>query len=124
MCAEGRGSILARSLEIGVDLMIHDEIRTLLDSPPDGEDAPTIEAIEHTLTAGYARALALEAERWRLERKIAVAAAKLGGNPQEVEHSELSELGQRLSVADGDLGKLRGLLSSLRSRASEVRATV
>jgi hypothetical protein len=101
--------------------MIHDEIRSLLDAPPDGEEAPTIDAIEHTLTAGYARALALEAERWRLERTIAEAAAKLGGKSADDEHSELSRLGQRLSVADGDLSDLRMLLSSLRSRADEVR---
>ena len=94
--------------------MIHDEIRSLLDAPPKGEDAPTIDAIEHTLTAGYAQALALEAERWRLERTI-------GGKPQNDEHSELTQLGQRLSAADGDLSVLRVLLSSLRSRADEVR---
>ena len=104
--------------------MIHDEIRSLLDSPPNGEDAPTIDAIEDTLTAGYARALALEAERWRLERRIAQVAAELGGKSRDDEHSELTQLGQRLSLADGDLSKLRGLLSSLRSRADEVRATV
>ena len=103
--------------------MIQDEIRTLLDSPPLGEDAPSIDAIEHTLTAGYARALALEAERWRLERRIAEVAAQLGRKPQDDEHDELTELGQRLSAADGDLTLLRRLLASLRSRADEVRAT-
>jgi len=103
--------------------MINDEIRTLLDSSPAGEDAPTIDAIEHTLTAGYARALALEAERWQLERRIAQVAARLGGKSRDDEHFELTQLGQRLSVADGDLSDLRGLLSSLRSRADEVRAT-
>jgi hypothetical protein len=104
--------------------MIHDEIRSLLDSPPIGEEAPSLGALEHTLTAGYARALALEAERWRLERRIATVAARLEGKPNELEGSELAELGQRLSAADGDLGSLRGLLSSLRSRADEVRSTV
>ena len=103
--------------------MIHDEIRTLLDSPAAGAEAPTIDDIEHTLTAGYARALALEAERWRLERRITEVAAELGRKPEEAEQSELAHLGQRLSAADGDLSKLRGLLSSLRSRAEEVRAT-
>jgi hypothetical protein len=103
--------------------MIHDEIRTLLDSPPAGAEAPTIDDIEHTLTAGYAKALALEAERWRLERRIAEVAAKLGTNPEEVEHSELAHLGQRLSAADGDLNNLRVLLSSLRGRAEQVRET-
>lgn len=104
--------------------MIHDEIRSLLDAPPEGEEAPTIDAIEDTLTAGYARALALEAEHWRLQRRIAAVAAKLGGESPDDERSELIELGRRLSAADGDLNHLRGLLSSLRSRADEVRATV
>jgi hypothetical protein len=104
--------------------MIHDEIRTLLDAPPTGDDAPSLDTLEHTLTAGYARALALEAERWRLERKLAEAAAALGGTGVVGEHSELAMLGQRLSAANGDLTLLRDLLSSLRSRADEVRTTV
>jgi hypothetical protein len=103
--------------------MIQDEIQTLLDSPPIGEDAPSIDAIEDTLTAGYARALALEAERWRLERRIAEVAVELGGKPPDDERDELTKLGQRLSSADGDLTMLRQLLASLRSRANEVRAT-
>ena len=103
--------------------MIQDEIRTLLDSPPLGEDAPSLDAIEHTLTAGYARALALEAERWRLERRIAEVATMLAEPTGQVGPNELVELGRRLSAADGDLVRLRRLLSSLRSRADEVRAT-
>jgi len=103
--------------------MIHEEIQTLLESAPAGEDAPSLDDIEHTLTAGYARALALEAERWRLERRIAEVASELGSQPGESRHSELTDLGQRLSAADGDLSRLRELLSSLRSRADEVRAT-
>jgi hypothetical protein len=102
--------------------MIHEEIRTLLDAPPTGEDAPSLDAIEHTLTAGYARALALEAERWRLERKIAEVAAHIGEGSSE--QGELATLGRRLSAADGDLTRLRGLLTSLRTRAAEVRTTV
>jgi hypothetical protein len=101
--------------------MIQDEIRSLLDAPPTGDDAPSLDDIEHTLTSGYATALALEAERRRLERKIAAVAAKLGQGSTGGQ-SELTSLGQRLSVADGDLTRLRGLLSSLRSRADEVRA--
>jgi hypothetical protein len=102
--------------------MIQDEIQDLLDAPPTGEDAPSIDAIEHTLTSGYATALALEAERLQLERKIAAVAAKLGEGSGGAQ-SELSELGERLSSADGDLVQLRSLLSSLRTRADEVRAT-
>src|SRR5580765_4025539 len=120
-CARGPGgSILVGRLQSAPG-MIQDEIRTLLDSPPRGEDAPSIDAIEHTLTAGYARALALEAERWRLERRIAEVAVDLAKS-QNDEHDELAQLGQRLSSADGDLTMLRELLASLRSRADEVRA--
>jgi hypothetical protein len=101
--------------------MIHEEIRTLLDAPPAGEDAPSIDAVEHTLTAGYARALALEAERWRLERRIADVASKLA-EASDAQHSELANLGRRLSTADGDLAHLRELLASLRARADEIRS--
>jgi hypothetical protein len=102
--------------------MIYDDIRILLDAPPTGADAPTLDHIEHTLTAGYARALALEAERLRLERKLAEAAARLGDEVTDEDASELAKLGQSISVADNDLSDLRGLLSSLRTRADEVRA--
>jgi hypothetical protein len=102
--------------------MIQEEIRTLLDAPPTGEDAPSLDDLEHTLTAGYARALTLEAERWRLERKIAEAAAGLGEDGDAGLHAELATLGRRLAAADGDLTRLRALLASLRTRADEVRA--
>ena len=102
--------------------MIHDDIRSLLEAPPTGEEAPTLDHIEDTLTAGYARALAIEAERWRLERKIADVAAKLGDEVTEEDATELAKLGQRLSDADGDLTRLRALLASLRVRADPVRA--
>jgi ABC-type phosphate transport system auxiliary subunit len=102
--------------------MIHDDIRTLLDAPPTGDEAPSLDALEDTLTAGYARALALEAERWRLERRIADVAARLGDEVTDEDASELARLGQRLSLADGDLNGLRPLLGRLRTRANEVRA--
>jgi hypothetical protein len=102
--------------------MIHDDIRSLLDAPVSGGDAPSLDHIEHTLTAGYARALALEAERWRIERKIADVAARLGDEVTDEDASELAQLGRSLSSADGDLDKLRALLAALRTRADEVRA--
>jgi chromosome segregation ATPase len=102
--------------------MIQDDIRTLLDTPAGGDEAPSLGDIEHTLTAGYARALALEAERRRLERRISELAAKLGDRTGEG-HSELAELGQQLSVANDDLSYLRDLLSSLRTKADEVRSS-
>ena len=102
--------------------MIHEDIRNLLEAPPTGDQAPTLDHIEHTLTSGYARALALEAERWRLERKIADVAARFGDEVSDEDAAELAKLGQRLSDADGDLTRLRVLLASLRTRADEVRA--
>lgn len=101
--------------------MIHDDIRSLLEAPSSGEEAPTLDCIENTLTAGYARALALEAERWRLERKIADVAARLGNEVTDDDASELARLGKSLSSADVDLTKLRTLLVALRTRADEVR---
>jgi ABC-type phosphate transport system auxiliary subunit len=102
--------------------MIHDDIRSLLDAPPTGKDAPSLDSIEHTLTSGYARALALEAERLRIERKLADVASRLANETTDEDASEVAQLGQRLSVADDDLARLRGLLVSLRTRADEVRS--
>jgi hypothetical protein len=103
--------------------MIYDEIRSMLAAPPSGADAPSLHEIEETLTAGYANALALEAERLRLERRIAAAAAALNTKSENPSTAELATLAQQLTVADGDLAQLRALLSSLRVRANAVRAT-
>lgn len=115
------GRILVRIVHKPLLPMIQDDIRSLLDSPPTGDDAPSLDHIEHTLTAGYARALALEAARWRLERKIADLAARLGEEVTDEDTSELARLGRRLSNTDDDLNRLRALLVSLRGRADEVR---
>ena len=117
-----RARILVRQRYKGRFRMIHDDIRTLLDSPPSGDDAPSLDHIEHTLTSGYARALALEAERLRIERRLAGVVARLTDETTEEDASELARLGQRLSVADADLTRLRSLLASLRMRAAEVRS--
>lgn len=101
--------------------MIHEDIRHLLDAPKTGTGAATLAAIEHTLTAGYAEALALEAERWRLERRVAEAAALLGGGDGS-RTDELARLGRRLSSTERDLTSLRELLERLRDRAAAVRA--
>jgi hypothetical protein len=101
--------------------MINDDIRSLLEAPSSGDNAPTLDHIEDTLTAGYASALALEAERWRIERQIAGVAARLGDDVTDEDASELARLGQQLSSTDGDLNRLRTLLVALRTRADEVR---
>jgi hypothetical protein len=101
--------------------MIETEIRALLAAPAAGAEAPALARIEDALTAGYAQALTLEAERWRIERRIAEVAAELTNSTNET--SELRKLGRSLKKANGDLTNLRALLLSLRERASEVRAT-
>src|SRR5712691_1639233 len=102
--------------------MIENEIRTLLDAPAAGRQAPSLAHIEDTLTAGYARALALEAERWRLERRIADVVTAFANEEVVAHGSELTRLAHRVKAADGDLANLRSLLASLRKRAAEVRA--
>ena len=102
--------------------MIQDDIRDLLDAPNTGADAPSLAHLEHTLTSGYASALALEAERLRIERRLADIATRIADEASEEDAAELASLAQRLSVADDDLTRLRTLLVSRRSRADEVRA--
>jgi hypothetical protein len=80
-------------------------------------EAPPLARIEETLTEGYARALALEAERWRLERRIGEVAREGRGDVGE----EIRSLGNRLTNADGKLTELRTLLTTLHARARDVR---
>jgi hypothetical protein len=80
-------------------------------------DAPTLARMEDTLTEGYAKALALEAERWRLERRIGEVAREGRTDIGE----ELRSLGTRLTHADGELANLRSLLGSLHERARIAR---
>ena len=76
-----------------------------------------LDSIERTLTDGYAHALTLEAERHRLERRLAQAAREPG------EHAhELSRLAERLGGNADELQQLRGRLGDLRRHADEIRA--
>lgn len=101
---------------------LFDKIDALLAEP--GQDEPALARIEHTLTDGYARALALEAERWRLERRIGEVAAKLAEGDQQRRTRELADLAERISRADGDLTVLRGRLTTLKRAAHEVRTAI
>lgn len=96
------------------------EIESLLDDTT----PPGLDEIEDTLTSGYAAALALEAERWRIERRITEMAAELGGDADRelTRAQEIVGLAQRLSGTDTDLTRLRGILESLRDRADAARA--
>ncbi len=104
------------------DLLTH--IRALLAAPAADDLEADLAEMEDILTVGYARALALEAERWRLERRIGEVAAKLADGDTAVATSDLAGLAQRMSDADVDLVRLRSALSALRTRASEARALV
>jgi hypothetical protein len=78
--------------------------------------------VEDTLSVGYARALALEAERWRLERQLGEVAAGLVEGDLQSGAAELSDLAQQMAVAEGSLTRLRRRLTSLRERARKVRS--
>lgn len=100
--------------------LLSDGIRRLLDTPLAERDQ-SLERLETTLTEGYAHALTLEAERRRLERKIAQLGASIGDRNQE-SAQELATLAGRLSETTNRLAGLRDLLEGLRVHASAVRA--
>jgi len=93
-------------------------IDSLLDAPREqGGDSADVRAhIETTLTDGYAYALALEAEQWRLQRKIGGLAAELADGRGESPTKELAALARRLRVAEGELEGLRDTLAALKTR--------
>lgn len=93
---------------------LHEDIARLLGLPERGAGAPTLAALESTLTDGYAAALALEAERWRIERRLGEVARDAG---HATSARELASLSQRLTTADTELARLRALLRSLQERA-------
>jgi predicted nucleic acid-binding Zn-ribbon protein len=86
-------------------------------------NAPTrdIEAIERTLTDGYAHALSLEAEKWRLEKRINEVAQTLQRGDTAKKAHEIATLATRVEGNVGDLRTLRSRLSDLRRHADAVR---
>jgi hypothetical protein len=97
------------------------QIEQLLIAPTSGATAPTLASLEDTLTEGYAQALALEAERWRLERRLGEVARATPGADSSSVAEEITTLGKRLTSADGELSHLRALLGSLQDRARSMR---
>jgi predicted nucleic acid-binding Zn-ribbon protein len=85
--------------------------------------APTrdLDTIERTLTDGYAQALSLEAEKWRLEKRINEVAHSLQRGDTAKKAHELSLLAQRVEGSIRDLTTLRALLSELRRHAEDAR---
>lgn len=93
-----------------------EQIDALIDASTDDLDR-----IEHTLTDGYARAMSLESERWRLAQRMSAIAAEIEHGDLVASARELGTLTARLEENAGDLLQLRGRLSALRSLADEVR---
>src|SRR3954447_2210679 len=79
---------------------------------------PSLAVLEDTLTQGYAEALALEAERLRIERRLGEVARRATADHA----AELRSLGSRLNSADGELVRLRTMLGTLNDRARVLRA--
>ena len=98
-----------------------ERIEQLLNAPVSGAEAPTLARMEATLTEGYANALALEAERWRLERRLGEVARAVEGPDVSSFADELSALAKRLTHAEGELSELRSLLGTLHERTRSVR---
>ena len=84
--------------------LLIDRLRFLVDHPGD-----ELAAVEHTLTDGYARALALEAERRRAEARV----RELAGDAEGL--GEQRVLKVRLEQIDRELAELRALLDRLAS---------
>ena len=76
---------------------------------------PSAEA-EDTLMDGYARALELETERARLERRLDAAAHALAENHDPGDLPELGFLKQRITTMETELAHLRAVLGIVRRR--------
>ena len=98
-----------------------EQIQALLTAPTSGASAPSLASLEETLTEGYAKAMALEAERWRLERRLSEVARTLEGPDASSVAEELAALAKRLTSAEGELNRLRVLLRPLHERVRSMR---
>ena len=103
---------------------LQDEIAELLRMPENGSGAPSIDAIETTLTDGYAEALALDAERSRIERRLGEVAKDAGEVSAHSVAAELAELSGRLETTGEELTRLRTLLHNLQVVRRRRRAAV
>ena len=95
---------------------LYEQITALLGAP-----TRDLDAIERTLPDGYAHALFLEAEKWRLEKRAAEVAQGLQRGDTEKKVRELSTLAKRIDTSTGDLAELRSMLADLRRHADAVR---
>jgi ABC-type phosphate transport system auxiliary subunit len=96
------------------------EIRAMLEP---GRRAADLPLLERTLTDGYATVLTMEAERWRLERRMSEVAGTLDEGNVTDKTDELTELAKRLESSQAEIAALRRLLVSLRAHVDDVRTT-
>jgi hypothetical protein len=94
-------------------------VRSLVDAHGADPGEPLLTEMEHTLTDGYARALELEGERLRLERRIGELAHGLDG-PEQAD--ELRQAAEQLRRTDDELANLRNVLAALQQRIDADRA--
>jgi ABC-type phosphate transport system auxiliary subunit len=87
------------------------QINSLVDA-----SSPDAGQVERTLTDGYAHALSLEAEKWRLEKRRAEVADGIQRGDTAEKAAELAAIAKRLDGAADDLVRLRALLARLRRR--------
>jgi hypothetical protein len=97
--------------------LLFDQIRALLDAAPDDEAG--LAEMENTLTNGCARALLLETERVRIEKRIGELAQ---GDEDPIELEELRSLSDLRTQGEVELVRLRALLELLRQRIHARRA--
>ena len=103
--------------------MVIDDILELLATASPAPSKPFLDRVDATLTDGYAQALQLDAERCRIERRIAEVVAGLRGDQASHRHEpELVELSEKLMAVNAEIASLRTLLTSLRDRRSELRS--
>lgn len=94
------------------DRELLDRIQALIDAYAKGAGLPRNE-VEPTLTEGYARALALDAECLRLEHRIGRMTQDVADGRQ-IPSGKLSALLQRLHDTEKESADLRALLAPLR----------
>ena len=98
-----------------------ERIRRLTEGARDGGSRSRLAELDETLTDGYARALELEAEAWRIRRRQGELALVLRDPAQA---HELQTLAVRLAAAEDELARLRRALRPLHERADSLRATI
>jgi ABC-type phosphate transport system auxiliary subunit len=100
-----------------------EQIDELLAEPHSEGEPATLDRLERTLTDGYAYALVLESERWRLEQRLSELAGELDEGDQDVKSQELAQISRRLTSNGTALQGLRSTLTRLRNHATAVRGT-